>query len=244
MTEIETLKAELKELKKAEDKASRIYYKSLALRDILKDVVRWLEWNEDKTVADSWEDRLGGYQNSFTKQFNKKSCPWFDRHLPTATEIAELTVQTEKLHEVYKSACADTSKKRATIRGDEKKIRKAKKRAIEIEAGKRTCPCCFRTMALVSGTIIARHGWTESGGRRVGEYGNAWHSGSCYGVDELPFEVSCEGTKKYHSRLVASRDGLLKEASLDKSQLRHLKDHDDAIEFLEEKISNWKPKSQ
>ena len=74
---------------------------------------------------------------------------------------------------------------------------KAKLEALAKEAAKRTCPCCFRAMALDNHGKVVRHGWQEAGGRRVGQYGNAWHVGECFGVGYKPFEVSCDGTKGY-----------------------------------------------
>jgi hypothetical protein len=84
----------------------------------------------------------------------------------------------------------------------------AKKKALAKEAAKRTCPCCFRAMAMnmkrggygaadpKKGSIV-RHGWQEAGGRRVGEYGNTWHLGECFGVGYEPYEVSDLGTRKF-----------------------------------------------
>lgn len=56
-----------------------------------------------------------------------------------------------------------------------------------------TCPACFREMDVKNG-LMRKHGWTETGGRRTGEYGNAWHTGECFGVGWAPFEVSPDGT--------------------------------------------------
>lgn len=69
-----------------------------------------------------------------------------------------------------------------------------------------TCPACFRATAL-DGEKITRHGWTEHGGRRVGEYGRAWHTGACFGVGYRPFEVSVEGTVAFLMK-VAEPDAL------------------------------------
>lgn len=77
----------------------------------------------------------------------------------------------------------------------------AKKEALAKEAAKMTCPCCFRAMALDNNGRVVRHGWQEQGGRRVGEYGNAWHMGQCFGTGYEPFEVSCQGTKDFHALL-------------------------------------------
>ena len=58
------------------------------------------------------------------------------------------------------------------------------------------CPACFREMDVDDG-VLHKHGWTEGGGRKVGEYGLAWHTGSCFGVGWAPFEVSPDGTWAY-----------------------------------------------
>ncbi len=60
-----------------------------------------------------------------------------------------------------------------------------------------TCGACFRPMTLDKTGRVVRHGWVEQGGRRAGEYGNAWHSGSCFGCGHLPYEVSPDCTKAY-----------------------------------------------
>jgi hypothetical protein len=66
-----------------------------------------------------------------------------------------------------------------------------------------TCPVCFREFDVLDDGTLHRHGWSETGGtRRKGEYGNVWHSGSCYGTDFAPFEVSPEGTWSYLERVV------------------------------------------
>jgi hypothetical protein len=59
---------------------------------------------------------------------------------------------------------------------------------------KGTCGACFRKMALDANGRVLRHGWREVGGRRVGSYGNVYHSGPCFGVARLPFEVSPDCT--------------------------------------------------
>lgn len=64
----------------------------------------------------------------------------------------------------------------------------------KVEVG--TCQCCLRAIVVEKG-VIRRHGWRESGGRRKGEYGNAWHSGSCEGTGHVPYEVSCEKTRSF-----------------------------------------------
>ena len=64
-----------------------------------------------------------------------------------------------------------------------------------------TCPACFRSMAVEGGKIV-RHGWTEQGQRRVGQYGNAWHTGQCFGAGWSPFEVSPAGTVAYVTQAV------------------------------------------
>lgn len=62
---------------------------------------------------------------------------------------------------------------------------------------KGTCGACFRLMGVGSDGLVVRHGWRESGGRRVGEYGRVYHSGSCFGVGRLPFEVSPKCTEDF-----------------------------------------------
>jgi hypothetical protein len=57
-------------------------------------------------------------------------------------------------------------------------------------------------MPVGSNGLIERHGWLEQGGRRVGEYGNAWHAGACFGVGWRPFEISPEGTRAYVWRVL------------------------------------------
>jgi hypothetical protein len=61
-----------------------------------------------------------------------------------------------------------------------------------------TCACCFRDFGATSRGISTRHGWEEQGGRRVGQYGHAWHSGSCMGTQYPPYELSTEGTAALH----------------------------------------------
>ena len=70
---------------------------------------------------------------------------------------------------------------------------------------KKTCPCCFRQMTVKCGSIV-RHGWRESGGRRVGQVGNVWQMGSCFGArGYAPLEVSCDGTVAYRAALTETR---------------------------------------
>lgn len=69
-----------------------------------------------------------------------------------------------------------------------------------------TCACCFRDFGATSRGISTRHGWEEQGGRRVGQYGHAWHSGSCMGTQYPPYELSTEGTvalRDLHQRAAA-----------------------------------------
>lgn len=81
-------------------------------------------------------------------------------------------------------------------------------KALHVEAKaateKKTCPCCFRPMAIKGGSVV-RHGWRETGGRQVGSYGNTWHVGSCYGTVYAPYEVSSQGTYDWRKVLQAQR---------------------------------------
>lgn len=58
---------------------------------------------------------------------------------------------------------------------------------------KGTCPACFGHFVVVKG-LIRKHGWSEMGGRQVGVYGHAYHTGECFGVGYEPFEKSTKGT--------------------------------------------------
>ena len=62
---------------------------------------------------------------------------------------------------------------------------------------KGTCGACFRKMALDANGRVLRHGWREVGGRRVGSYGNVYHTGNCFGCGRLPFEVSADCTRDF-----------------------------------------------
>lgn len=73
---------------------------------------------------------------------------------------------------------------------------------VKPEVEKKTCPCCFRGIALDSRGAIARHGWREAGGRRAGSTGNAWHIGACFGVGYKPYEESVDGTVAFHAHLM------------------------------------------
>ena len=54
-----------------------------------------------------------------------------------------------------------------------------------------TCPCCFDGFKVSgnAGTSMSLHGYKRPG--------HGWIVGGCPGTRELPFEVSCDGTKKY-----------------------------------------------
>lgn len=65
-----------------------------------------------------------------------------------------------------------------------------------------TCSVCFGEFDSTE-ISIGRHGWKEFGGRQVGVYGQAHHSGECFGLGYKPFELSSEGTVAYlETRLV------------------------------------------
>jgi hypothetical protein len=64
-----------------------------------------------------------------------------------------------------------------------------------------TCPACFHKHDSNNG-LVHRHGWSEQGGRRVGEYGRAWHTGACFGAGRKPFEASPEGTWAFLAEVV------------------------------------------
>lgn len=68
---------------------------------------------------------------------------------------------------------------------------------------KGTCGACFRSMALGTDGKVVRHGWREAGGtRRVGSYGHVFHSGACFGVGWLPYEVSSDCTAAFVERVL------------------------------------------
>ena len=62
---------------------------------------------------------------------------------------------------------------------------------------KGTCGACFKKFALDANGRVLRHGWREVGGRRVGSYGNVYHTGNCFGCGRLPFEVSPDCTRDF-----------------------------------------------
>ena len=64
-----------------------------------------------------------------------------------------------------------------------------------------TCPACFQNVKLLKGKIM-RHGWKVGGHRQRGAYGQTWHSGSCFGHNWAPFEVSSEGTQAFLKTMV------------------------------------------
>ena len=110
-----------------------------------------------------------------------------------------------------------------------------------------TCPICFGDYVVDDNGTIHRHGWMESGGRRLGEYGNATQHGDCDGSGEKPFEVCCEVTKKYIRSIVFPRTLLTeraivsadeKDAKILSLQLGHFKR---LGTFLCEKVQNWQP---
>lgn len=68
---------------------------------------------------------------------------------------------------------------------------------------KGTCGACFRLMGVGSDGLVVRHGWRESGGRRAGEYGRVYHSGACFGVGRLPFEVSAKCTEDFVEQILS-----------------------------------------
>jgi len=104
----------------------------------------------------------------------------------------------------YYGRTRSTARLTATVRLTEKAAEAAGE-----DEGKQTCPCCFRLMVVKKGRVV-RHGWREAGSRRQGQYGNAWHYGSCFGVGYEPYEVSCQGTKDFHKALVARREDMQK----------------------------------
>jgi hypothetical protein len=55
---------------------------------------------------------------------------------------------------------------------------------------------------IVNGGNMHKHGWEESGGRRAGEYGNAWHYGACFGVGWPAFEKTPAGTWAFLEQVV------------------------------------------
>jgi hypothetical protein len=60
-----------------------------------------------------------------------------------------------------------------------------------------TCGACFRSIRVNASGGITRHGWVERGGRRVGVYDHAWHTGPCFGSRWRPYEVSPDCTKAF-----------------------------------------------
>lgn len=239
---IETLKAEIAKLAKAEKKASKAYYKLSNLHNCLQDARRYYiekGWNCDTPEA-AWKRAISGRIESFGKQINKKTSPWHDRHIPTDAEIAKVKSEADKLYEIYIAAMHATSQKRSDLSGKKKAATKTARIERAKAAGKRTCPCCFRVHEVVQ-NVITRHGWTEHGGRKVGEYGRAWHSRECFGTDHLPYEVSCEGTKAYHQRLAAQYNKYIERRNRTEEETRYMNSLGDALDFLEEKINAWKP---
>ena len=74
----------------------------------------------------------------------------------------------------------------------------------------RTCPCCFRDIKASehTGFRMADHGF-QIQGRDWSGWGG-WRSGSCKGVDRLPWEKSPDATKEMIPSLVAFSDELVR----------------------------------
>lgn len=60
-----------------------------------------------------------------------------------------------------------------------------------------TCPCCFKVQKLGTDGAMVLHGYQRPG--------DGYAHGSCFGVEHLPLEVSCEGTKAMLSNLLVPR---------------------------------------
>jgi hypothetical protein len=52
------------------------------------------------------------------------------------------------------------------------------------------------------GGHVRKHGWRESGNRRVGERGRAWHIGACFGAGWPAFEKNAAGTWAFVAAVV------------------------------------------
>jgi hypothetical protein len=119
-----------------------------------------------------------------------------------AVDPAMVKAVTEILEAAHPVALMVKQLKASVVKGRRpSKLSKAAQAEQAKQAAKRTCPCCFRPMVVKP--TITRHGWTEAGGRRVGQYGNTWHQGSCFGVGYAAFEVSSQGTIDFLTKAVA-----------------------------------------
>lgn len=80
----------------------------------------------------------------------------------------------------------------------------------------RTCPCCFRDIKASehTGFRMADHGFRIHGRDHWSGWGG-WRSGSCRGVDRLPWEESPEATKEMIPGLIRYSDQLVKRYSSD-----------------------------
>jgi hypothetical protein len=59
---------------------------------------------------------------------------------------------------------------------------------VNLNKDMKTCPCCFRTIAVQKG-VMAHHGYTRPGHGHI--------TASCMGISFAPYEVSDEGTKAF-----------------------------------------------
>jgi hypothetical protein len=60
----------------------------------------------------------------------------------------------------------------------------------------------FQLHGSADAPVLGKHGWQEQGGRQVGVYGRAWHTGECFGVGWAPFELSPAGTWAFLTEVI------------------------------------------
>lgn len=106
-----------------------------------------------------------------------------------------------------------------------------------------TCSVCFSEVASDSAGNLVRHGWKESGGRRAGRYGHAWHQGGCWG--SKAFEKSKTQTEQAiaanKERITKLKADLQAGAEHPYQIERQIKDLATYIQFAQEQIESWHP---
>lgn len=211
-TDYDTLHAAERAASKEMDKMARPEYLASAVHDFM-DSLRDRATTTDWGVHKAWSWAAGRHQKRFwTALARNKDFPrWTkkaieDGHknpiIPTPDEIALAKKRADEMKAKRKAFLHDVLVPAQKALEKAKKTRsKEHKRKKEFLSGAALCQLCFRGFVYDRSGDLVKHGWYESGQRRKGQYGNAWHTGQCPGSNHLPLQVDVKLTRGHLAQL-------------------------------------------
>ena len=263
------------------DSAVRQVIMGIESGSIRNSVLQDVKFTLSRMVDDAWQKHVGDtffYGGKFREQpeavqeLHDSINMWSLHHVISASKRITKTKATGPAVEAMRAFCAEALPLAEAMASLKDKVKKGREptpaKPVNPDKVVKTCPVCFRPIAVLHRGTMAHHGYRRPG--------HGWQTASCPGIQFKPLEVSSEGlewlisslrtrlTALQHAQanqdtqpefLMASRSSSGKAEKITRNDplwprafKRHIAKVESEIRslehelpLLEKKLANWKP---